>query len=336
MTAIRIIAAVAVLSGVCLFLKRLDPHPRHDVIGTSVACTNGFPFAGIHAEVLEYGLQDVRGLACDASGQDVFIAEGKRSVLVYSTQSGSIVRSRQLLCSGAPCEVTDRRGLAFVEPILYVAEHGRAQIIERNFESSREALSSSGDLDPSLGVSTPLSGTAGMISAPSGVAFAEQTLFITDDPKEDSAEPAGALYACASSNCEPQLVSDHLEHPSGVAAASKDGPVYVVEKRAHEVDWPIFTNTSEHGWMRSGSLGSAPISESAAPPFWGIAFNDSRRMIFAAGPGGLYIFGRTGRNSGRVRFEDPITGIASCGEVVYFAVGHMLGRLVIPRQLPHE
>ena len=333
MTVIRSIAGIAVLSGVCLLLKKLDSNPGRDLIGTPVAYTNAFPFRNMRAEVLEYGLEDVRGLACDASEQDVFIAEGKRSLLVYSTRSGSIVRSRQVVCSGSPSEVADRRGLAFVEPVLYVVEHGRAQIMLRNFGSTPEALSSTGALDPSVGSSMPLSVVPGIITAPSGVAFSEQMLFVTNDPvPHDSKQPSGALYVCASADCKPQLVSDHLEHPSGVAVASKDGPVYVVEKSADEVAWSIFSKTSDGQWIRSSALGSAPIGGNVVPTFLGIALDGSRSMIFAAGPGGLYIFGRSGRNSGRILFDDPITGVASCDKVVYFVVGHLLCRLKLPDQ----
>ncbi len=332
MTAIRMVVAAIALCGGCLLLKILDSHQTRDLIGTAVACTSSFAFSDVHGEVLEYGLQDVRGLACDDSGQNVFISEGKRSLLVYSTQSGSIVKSKRLICQGAACEVTDRRGLAFVQSALYVAEHGRSQIMVRSFGSLPDKPSSTADVDTLLGTSKPLPGTPESLSAPSGVAVAEHMLFITNDPARDgSAQSSGGLYTCSYTDCRPEAISAHLQHPSGVAAAGKDGPVYVAEVGSHEVDWPIFRKTSDRGWIRSGALGSAAFPGIPSTPFLGIALDDSRSTIFAAGPGGLYIFGRSGRNSGRIIFDDPITGVTSCGKDVYFAAGHMLCRLKMTR-----
>jgi len=334
MTGARFILLMAAVCGVCLFLKQVDSHPRRDLLGTAVACTNKFPFVDKHAEILEYGLQDVRGVACDASGQHVFVAEGERSILVYSTESGSLVRSRRLLCPDAPCEVADRRGLALGQRGLYVAEHGRGQIILRDVATWLRSLSSSGDLDPSLASSMPLAGSPGVLEAPSGVALSDDMLFISDDPvSEGSVEQKGALYACPSADCKPQLIADHLNHPSGIAAASKDGPVYVAEERAHSVEWAIFAKTPSGEWARSGTLGSAPFAHAVPQPFRGIAINDTKSIIFAAGPGGLYVFGKSGRHSGRILFEDPISGIAACGQDLYFVTGHMLCRLTIP-ELP--
>jgi hypothetical protein len=331
MTKTRLALLVVALIGVCLLVKKLDSHPRRDLVGTAVACTNAFPFRDKHAEILEYGLQDVRGLACDGSGQSVFIAEGQRSVLVYSTQSGSLVKSRRLLCPEAPCQVADRRGLAFGRRGLYVAEHGRGQIILRNLTALPNALSATGDLDSSMGLTMPLVTDVGALKSPSGVAISDEMLFISDDPaSEASTEANGALYTCASAECKLQLIADHLQHPSGIAAASKDGPVYVAERRAHRVEWLIFSRTPSGAWVRSGALGSAPFPTSLPQSFLGIAVNDTRSMIFAAGPGGLYVFGNSGRHSGQILFDDPISGIATCGQDLYFVTGHMLCRLKIP------
>jgi hypothetical protein len=328
--ALRILVPAALICAVCLVLNTLDSHPRRDLIGSPVACTNSFPFRGMQAEILEYGLQDVRGLTCDASGQNVFVSEGKRSLLVYSTRSGSIIKSRRLECPGAPCDVSDRRGLAFAQPALYVAEHGRGQIMFRDFGPSSAEGSSTSDPDTRLGISKPVPGTPGIVVSPSGLAVAEQTLFITDDGQVDSwGRSSGALWVCSSVDCKPDKIVDHLEHPSGVAAAAKLGPVYVVERTEQQVRWPIFTKTADGKWIRTGALGSAPNSTGSSA-FLGIAVDDSRSTIFTAGPGGVYIFGRNGRNSGRMMFDDPVTGVASCGKDVYFAVGHMLCRLKIP------
>lgn len=327
--AVRAIAAVVLLCAICVLVRVLDDHPNRDLVGTAVGCSSSFPARRIHAEILEYGLQDVRGLACDGSGQNVFLSEGKRSLLVYSTRTGSILRSKPVTCPGAPCEVTDRRGLAFVEPTLFVAEHGRAQLMIRDFDSFAQGPSSTGDLDTLLGASKPLPGKPETIIAPSGVAAADGMLFITDDRNGGvSSQATGALYMCSSVDCQPDVVADNLEHPSGVAAAHKDGPVYIAEMNAHRVRWPIFRKTSDRGWIRSGALGSAAFTGSPSTPFLGIALDGPRSTIFAAGPGGLYIFGPSGRNSGRIIFDEPVTGVTLCGKDVYFAAGHMLCRLV--------
>ena len=332
MKMIWVLGAAIILSGSCLLVKVFDSHSEHDLIGTAVACTADFPFRNVHAEILEYGLQDVRGLACDDSGGNVFVSEGRRSLVVYSTRSGSIIQSNRSVCPEAPCEVTDSRGLAFLKPALYVAEHGRAQIIVRDFGYSGEPAFS-GNLDATLGTSNALPGATEDLSAPSGVASAEQMLFITNDPiRERSNEHSGALYTCPNTNCKPERIAERLQHPSGVAAVAKDGPVYVAEIKAKEVAWPIFRKTADRGWIRSGALGSAAFLSPVTTPFLGIAINESKSMIFAAGPGGLYIFGRDGRNTGRIMFDDPVAGVSSCGNDIYFVSGHMLCRLRIPKR----
>jgi len=122
----------------------------------------------------------------------------------------------------------------------------------------------------------PLPGKPEIITGPSGVAAVDHTLFITDDrpwPGPGTAagpfdtadyarwldkcasRPFGGIYVCSSDNCDPHLIDGSLLHPSGVAAASPDGPVFVAEADSHEVRWPIYKNDLERGWIRAGALG---------------------------------------------------------------------------------
>jgi hypothetical protein len=79
--------------------------------------------------------------------------------------------------------------------------------------------------------------------------------------------------------------------------------------------------------------------------------NESRRIVFAAGPGGLYVFDNGGTILGRVMFDEPVSGLALSGKEVYggggegsaptryrlyLVVGHMLCSLIFkdPTEAP--
>ena len=79
----RVILWATVLSLAVFTLYKMDTKPAYEHIGRAVACSRRFPFQKYsQAEILEYGLQDARGLACDREGRRVFISESNRSLLI--------------------------------------------------------------------------------------------------------------------------------------------------------------------------------------------------------------------------------------------------------------
>ncbi len=370
-----------------------DTKLARDHVGHSVSCSERFPFAdrvigGRHtadqqAEVLDYGLQNVRGLAYDAADKRLFLSEGDRSLLVGDWQADEKSKAvffrlrypdKNYMCPEERCSYADQGGLVIMEDRSYSAEDGRERITVRLYsaEHGRQRITVR-NIGPNLGMedvnsrllySSPLAADTHSVSHPVGVAAVDGDLFVTDDPSwpgppatapsQASPKPAastptetagqsGAIYVCDATACT--SVAGTLGHPSGVAAANINGPIFVAERSQEEIRWPIFAKPGKD-WVQTGSLGSVPISNGTVPTFLGVALfdpcngcsDDSRKMVFAAGPGGLYVFDIRGTLLGRVTFDEPVTGLALTGKEVYerkgdpnpvryrlyLVVGHML------------
>lgn len=313
---------------------------------------------------MEYGLQDPLGLACDRNSDRVFLSDS-RSLIIVRPRSVSASRNKKSamtelkypdavsICPGGSCADTDRRGLAFLDQRLISAEHGNGQIEVRNSPSANSSGGAEWLLSafPEVGVGQRLAG-------PAGVAAVEGSLFITDDgsrpaltPKDvqhvsfdrndrsgtTTGQQSGGAYVCDAHNCVPEPISGPLQHPTGIAAAGAEGPVFIAETDGHEIRWPMFVK-SKGKWIPAGLVGSVSIPQSTAvslPKFLGVALDDSGHTVFAAGPGGLYVFDTDGTVLGRILFDEPVTGIATRGAQVYLAVGHMLCLLTMDESYRH-
>lgn len=352
----------AVIFAVILFallgLQKLDTRPARDHLGRAVACSRRFPFKQHpQAEILEYGLQDPRGLACDKNSNRVFVSEANRALVVDWPDSISPIGSSAALpsglqypdpasmCPGESCANVDQRGLAISGSRLFSAEHGRQRIGLRTVPPYSPGTNENGEWLVSASSET---GEVQRLTGPSGLTSAGKLLFITDDgPRrvttaksvegdqtkstEGATGQLGGAYVCAAENCLPESIGGPLRHPTGITAVGEDGPIFVAETDSEEVRWPIFVKSSEGHWSSAGLLGSASIRNSAVPlpSFLGIAVENSGQIVFAAGPGGLYIFDRTGTVLGRILFDEPVTGVSTRGSQVYLAVGHMLCLLTL-------
>ncbi|HLN00406.1 MAG TPA: hypothetical protein VK335_14050 [Bryobacteraceae bacterium] len=351
------ILAGATLVGVSILLYELDHKPNPNRLGKAISWSPSFPFPDAQASILWYGLVDVRGLASNKSG-DLFLSAANGDVLVYSTRHEKNQKSNPIhTCPQEPCEKVDQRGIAISDTSIYVAEHGRGRLTVK-----------AGAADLSEKESTPLEGAFEELRGPSGLGAVGTTLFITDDrpwpgttadASYDSADYSrwldkgtprlfGALYTCTvdtkEERCKPALVGSRLRHPSGVVAVCPAGPVFVTEFDSAEVRWPIYNwNPQLQKWNQTGALGSIAASGEVLPTFLGItlddaahdyaAHHDTGHYVFAAGPGGLYVFDRKGGSLGSVIFDEPVTGVAYWEDDVYLIVGHMLCRLTIDQKV---
>ena len=381
--AAKIFAGLGAFLWIACMLAMYDSKLARDHMGHAVSCSDRFPFTGQQAEVLDYGLQNVRGLAYDTADKRLFLSEADRSLLVGDWEADEKSKAvffrlrypdNNYMCPEERCSYADQGGLAIMEDHsysaedgreritvrLYSAEHGRQRVTVRNIGANLGMK----DVNSRLLNSSPLAADTHRVSHPVGVAAVDGELFITDDPSwsgppatppsQASPKPAastptetagqsGAMYVCDATACTP--VAGTLGHPSGVAAANINGPIFVAERGQEEIRWPIFAKPGKD-WIQTGSLGSVPISDGAVPTFLGVALfdpcngcsDDSRKMVFAAGPGGLYVFDIRGTMLGRVTFDEPVTGLALTGKEVYeqrddpnpvryrlyLVVGHML------------
>ena len=374
MTANKITVFIVLFLAIVGGLAWYDRNPPRDHIGHVVSCSDRFPFADREvdgrktadqqAEVLDYGLQNVRGMAYDPAVKTLFLAEGDRSLLVgnweaeQKSQTENVFTLRypdeSFMCSDERCGDADQRGLAVWNSQLYSAEHGRGRIAVRTYPVPKPGTSRApklimDDVISGLQRSSSLEKDTHDLTGPTGVAVVNDTVFVTDDrpwpgaPSAPSsfdsadyaawtgkgaARPFGGVYVCEKSSCA--LISGALPHPSGVAAAKTDGPIFVAEADGQEIRWPIFVKRAK-GWVEAGSLGSIPFSGITPPTFLGLALfdpcngtcgdDDSRKMVFASGPGGLYVFDMQGVLLGRVMFDEPVSGIALTGKEVYEQTG---------------
>jgi hypothetical protein len=372
-TARTIFWTLLILSGVVI-LYELDNRPVRGHLGSAIACSNRFPFPDSQAEILEYGLQDVRGIAWDGNKNRIFIAEGNRSLLIDWLDFGAGTSGNtaaptleeteaRTMCPDESCGVAAERGLAILDGKLFSAEHGRGRIAVRDLPPARFKKDKNKDEGAAWLLSaSALPGKHELLTEPSGIAAVDRSLFITDEPlrppptpeasatkaasKDNSnasaeraadsekatAQPSGALYVCATDQCSPMPIATGLRHPSGVAAEKAEGPIIVAETDSQEVRWPVYEKLGGK-WQETRSLGSVPVSGKVLPAFLGVALDDSRKMVFAAGPGGLYVFDLDGTLLGRIMFDDPVTGVATGGNHVYLAIGDTLCALTFDQSL---
>jgi hypothetical protein len=293
-------------------------------IGHAVACSAAFPFRDQQAQILAYGLQDVRGLAC--AGSTPYFAEGGRPLIAWRPESSGMNDSeRDAMCPEESCGDADQRGVAISGGALYVAEHSRARIAVQNIPRGSKGASK-------LDTHAPSAFASGLTGPSTGVAAAGDTLFITDDRPWPAyqggltAGKSGGLYTCRGPGCTPALIDGALQHPSGVAAVGPNGPIFVAENLGRAVRWRSY-GCGNGVCAQTGALGSARWSGEPAASFLGVATDGSR--VFAAGPGGLYVLAVDGTVQGRVMFDEPVSGVATDGKSVYLAVGHNLCRLRI-------
>ncbi|MGA3040191.1 MAG: hypothetical protein ABSF54_05285 [Bryobacteraceae bacterium] len=343
---IKLIPASAAAIAGLVALSACGSNSYPDRLGAAESWSPYFPLSkNAQVEMLETGLDDVRGLACDREG-NFFLAEANGRVLKYSAgdkQKGEGKFSEADPTPDEPQKI-DQRGVVVGANSMLIAEHGRGRIAMR--DKSVKAV-------PERDILV----AAGRIAGPSGIAAFADTLFITDDhpwpgpgedPAFDSADYTrwidkgsqrlfGAVYACRKfacnadgCQCTPELLVSRLRHPSGIAAEGPDGPLYVAESDSAEVRWAILEKNNEH-WIRAGSLGSAPTAGQALPPFMGVAVDDAHCHIFAAGPNSLYVLSRPRGMLGRIVFEDAVTGVAYYAGSVYLVVGHRLCRIKLDK-----
>jgi hypothetical protein len=333
------------LAGILILGLYLADKDRHLYrMGKAVACKDDSVFEGAQAEILEYGLQDVRGLALDSSQRYLYIAEANREVLIYDTlpdpkqadadhpSAGFINSSHDLICRDGECENLDDRDVAIAGTEIFITENGKARIFLRIIDADHH-LAGSKLWDPNW---------ADTLSTPSGIAVIQSRVFVSTEMPARLAQGAGsrptqrggALYvACENGDCQPDLIGDTLKHPSGVVSRGANGPVYVADDNGNSVRYLIYRKVPGRGWIEDGFLASVPKGGEAVSRFLGLAFSEQKKMIFAAGPGGIYAFDVHSASMGRMIFDEPVSGVAVSDRYryIYLVVGHMLCRISLDK-----
>jgi len=294
----------------------------HEFKGRAVLCRDGsligekkdFPFKeDEQAEIVEYGLDDPRGLAVWRDNS-ILIADRNRPVLVYKLGLAGKDETKRCAptCRGNEC-AADIRGIATSNSHAIAAEYSQQRIAE--------ILSA--DTCPAL-AGTFMS-TLDQIGRPVGIAFGNKSLFFT---REDApAEKYGSLQAMETDTGKVTTLDEKMSHPSGVAADAANALVFVAEHDQREVRWPVYQKDSG-GWAKHGALGSALIESESLATFLGIAV-DADGRVYAAGPGGLYVLRQNVGVLGKISMNEPVGGVAIQNRYVYFTAGHELCRIKI-------
>jgi gluconolactonase len=122
----------------------------------------------------------------------------------------------------------------------------------------------------------------------------------------------------------------------GIAYSQCSHRLYVTDAREDQTVWYFFQEQSGV-WTSAGVLASEPADRAATPPvLQGIAVScpaegDARSggEIFAAGPGGLFVYGPDGTLIARFVLSERIAGLTWGPEgALYMTIGHRLARLV--------
>lgn len=353
---VRLIIAVCLMTAVCYWFfsgRRVSEAGEH--AGKVIAASDQCPFDENRLpEVLSYGLEDPRGVTFDAAKKRVVMADGPRRRLVsYSIagkgyeEFGDLKSMSKSYCPEGSPETVDLRGVAVLGGNFFIAEHNRARVAEvepsalasDNVSAIRTAAVMEGVSGIAFGAGT--TGTFAVVASAAAKTRESGNGQDATPRNADQRNKTGALYGSEPLACDKwpidfgqlTVIAAEIAHPSGVAVSS-DGTLYVTESTRNETRWLQFKTkaAAPQAWQRSGVLATVKSEGAAVPEFQGIALGKSGRLIYAAGPAGLYAFNNSGAAVGRIEFLGPVTGVAwgtdAHGEsCLYVAVAHSLTRV---------
>lgn len=169
-------------------------YPYH--IGKAQSCSGGALFTGAQAEIVEYGLQDARGLSVDRAGKHVYIVEANRHIVMYSedsdkAESALMNDDLKFICPDGRCEDADARDVVIDGSDAYIAEHGKGRVFKGTLGNDGRLASMNPDE----------TGAPQIVSSPSGVGASPEELAVSGEaiPEAEAAnggtnKPKGLLY----------------------------------------------------------------------------------------------------------------------------------------------
>jgi sugar lactone lactonase YvrE len=288
----------------------------------------------IRIKVVDSGLIDGRGLAYDRNHARLIVADSWEGLFGYWPDY-PMVRPEHLpeirVCPGGYCQDVDHRGL------LYDADSD--QILVMDYHHQRLELRSQwGDYAGSIGGDGVLVGVTDAAIAEPGVYFVAATNRpAAEDPKTDKAD--GVIYRVTAKDARP--MASGLERPAGVAFSRCQNRIYVSDFGLDAMTLYYWKPTSSTEWQRAGALATLPRDRtSPIPPLSGIvvAWCADQKTglttgpggeVFAAGPGGLYVFHPDGTLLAKFVMTEPVTGLAwsEWRDDLYMTVGHRIAVL---------
>ena len=309
-------------------------------------------------EVLDWGLVEGRGIAALPSYHsrpgctDLIVADAWEALYRFSvprprsTQDSSkcsnLERPAKIpsttVCPSGVCAAVDHRGVAFIGD----ATAGRVLVADAH--QSRLSIRNA---DPKAGDTGDGPNRISLDDGVTAVAAASRDeWFVTVVPppppsgQNDAAkQPAGKLLAVMRSSDKPTTIDEMLQRPVGVAYSPHDRRIYVADVTAQRTVWLFYEQNAAKSWVRAGVFASEAADRGPTlPVLQGIAVAGCRSAtaalpagggeVFAAGPGGLYLFTAEGRLIARYVLSERISGL-SWGDdnILYMTIGHKLARL---------
>jgi hypothetical protein len=307
----------------------------------------------VRIEVLDSGLIEGRGLAYDADGGRLIVADAWEPLYGYWPTETS-ARPERLpwirICPGGECHDVDHRGLAFDRD---PSDPEQSRIVVTDFHQHRLSLRRpNGEFEGSIG-------GRGLIDGVTDVTLAEPHAYFVSatgegaGPANPDQKPRGAVYHVTRDDATPIVTG--LQRPIGLAFSPCDPEhprLYVADSTPGALTLYFFTQDTHGDWQRAGVLATLPADRSAPPaPLSGMAVvrcrtakdatgADSNGALFVAGPGGLYLFHPDGALLAKFVLSERVTALAwdewiaknhppSEPEIhqLYMTVGHRIARL---------
>jgi len=169
-------------------------YPYH--IGEAQSCSGGALFAGAQAEIVEYGLQDARGISADKARKNVYIIEGNRHIVMYNEDSGKAEPAlmnddMEFMCPDGGCDDADARDVVIDGSDAYVVEHGKGRIFKGTLGNDGHLTSLVSDETDTPQVAFSPSGVGG---SPQALAVSGETFLEGETAKADTNKTKGLLY----------------------------------------------------------------------------------------------------------------------------------------------
>ena len=296
-------------------------------------------------QVLDSGLADARGLTAVAgdTAPDHFLIVGdaweglyKYSIHGRTGQTRPIKLPNIEVCPRGHCADVEHGGL------ISDTSTGQLLLVETHQQriSIREA---NGKFVGTFGDDTPLEGVTDVAQ------LDKDTLVVTTAPRASAvtsaSSPVGRVVMLRRHG-EPTTLPGAFERPIGIAYSECPRRIYVADAGRLQTVWYFYEDQGA-GWKLAGVLGSQPSLDSMIPVLLGIAVAPCADQgttttidatirggeIFAAGPGGLFVFHPDGALLARYILSEPIGGltwgVASRQDdtMLYMTVGHRIARV---------
>ena len=174
---------------------------------------------------------------------------------------------------------------------LFILQYGHGQVVKMNSPLHKPTNDFSVFVDNYKGI---------RFNNTNDAAFHSNGNMIMSDPPPVAENRLNAAVYSITPNGEVQVVTDTLSSPNGIAFSPDERTIYIANADWTHAIW-IAADVDEHGHISNGRLffdatGNAP-KEKGHPD--GLKVN-KKGIIFATGPGGVYILNPEGKHLGTI------------------------------------